>query len=284
MSVFATAPPKATQPAPSVSGRRRWSGSQPFSTAWRLRAAQLAFLAFLIGAWQLYAALGAGDPVLVKTPEQVWEAFVRLADGGTLLSDLWATLKATLIALVLGTVAGVVLGVGLALTPRVEAVVSPYIDAFNAMPRIALAPVFIVYFGIGMWAKVALAFTLVVFIVLINTRAGVRSADPDTLQLATVLGSSKLQRFTKVLLPVAAPSIFAGVRLGLIYSLLGVVGSELISAKDGLGQLVAASSANFDMASVYAVLLLLAVIAALLNLVTARIERWVLRWQPPADR
>jgi len=254
-----------------------------FASRTTLRLAQLAFLGVVVGAWQLYASSDLGDPVLVQGPVDVWDAFRQLSGDGTLWSDLSATLQATLIALVIGSVVGVVLGIGLALAPRVEAVVSPYIDALNAMPRIALAPVFIVYFGIGMWAKVALALTLVIFIVLISARAGVRSADPDVVQLATVLGASRRQRFFKVLLPVAVPSIFAGVRLGLIYSLLGVVGSEIVSAEDGLGQLVAAASSNFDMASVYAVLVLLAVVAALLNILAARLERWILRWQPPSN-
>jgi NitT/TauT family transport system permease protein len=250
----------------------------------RLRAAQLAFLLAVLAAWQGYYESGLGEDILVKSPGDVWSAFTALIEAGSLWTDLSATMEATVVALVLGTLVGVVLGIGLALLPKVEAVVAPYLDALNAMPRIALAPVFIVYFGIGMAAKVALAFSLVVFIVLINTRAGVRNADPDVLQLSTVVGSTRRQTFTKVLLPVAVPSIFAGIRLGLIYSLLGVVGSEVIAAKDGLGQQVAASSATFDMATVYAVLLLLAVIAAILNAGSAKLERWLLRWQAPEAR
>jgi NitT/TauT family transport system permease protein len=184
--------------SPRKAASGRYGG---FESRTCLRVAQLAFLGALLGGWQLYAASDLGDPILVRSPVEVWHAFTHLLEDGTLLPDLSATLQATLIALVIGSVVGVVLGVGLALLPRVEAVVSPYLDAFNAMPRIALAPVFIVYFGIGLWAKVALALTLVIFIVMVSARAGVRSADPDVLQLSTVLGSTRRQCFAKVLLP-----------------------------------------------------------------------------------
>ena len=115
-------------------------------------------------------------------------------------------------------------------------------------------------------------------------RAGVRSTDAEWLRLSTVLGARKHQLFFKVLLPVATPAIFAALRLGLIYSLLGVVGSELISARDGLGQLIAYDSSVFQMDGVYGILVLLAVIAVVLNQLMALLERRLLRWQPPADR
>lgn len=249
----------------------------------RLRMEQLSLLLVVLGGWQLYAMSGTGDPILVKSPSQVYSAFLVLVRTGELWGNLGATLEATMIALLLGSSIGIVLGVGLALTPRLEEIVDPYIDALNAMPRIALAPVFIIYFGIGLWAKVALAFSLVVFVMLISARAGVQSADRDALQLITVLGSSRIQKFTKVLVPVALPSIFGGLRLGLIYSLLGVVSSELISSPNGLGQVVASSSSNLNMAAVYAVLIVLAIVAALFNSTMKYITGHLLRWQPPAD-
>ena len=121
-------------------------------------------------------------------------------------------------------------------------------------------------------------------IVLSGARAGVRSADAEWLLLSSVLGARKHQLFSKVMLPVATPAIFAALRLGLIYSLLGVVGSELISARDGLGQLIAYDSSVFQMDGVYGILVLLAVIAVILNQLMSFLERRLLRWQPPADR
>jgi NitT/TauT family transport system permease protein len=238
----------------------------------------------LLALWQLAADLKWPDPVLAKSPAQSWDYLVGAARSGELWSNTWATMTAVLIAWVLAGLAGIVAGLALGLMPRTERVLSPYLDAANAMPRIALAPLLIVALGIGTSAKVALASTLVFFIVLSGARAGIRSADADWLLLSSVLGARKHQLFGKVLLPVATPAIFAALRLGLIYSLLGVVGSELISARDGLGQLIAYDSSVFQMEGVYGILVLLAVIAVVLNQLMGLAERRLLRWQPPAVR
>jgi NitT/TauT family transport system permease protein len=238
----------------------------------------------LLGLWQLAATHKWPDPVLARTPVETWDYLVHSARSGELWSNTRATMIAVLIAWVLAGLAGIVAGVALALMPRVERVLNPYLDAANAMPRIALAPLFIVALGIGTSAKVALASTLVFFIVLSGARAGVRSTDAEWLRLSTVLGAKNHQVFLKVLLPVATPAIFAALRLGLIYSLLGVVGSELISARNGLGQLIAYNSSMFRMEGVYAILLLLGLVAVVLNQLLGFLERRLLRWQPPADR
>lgn len=238
----------------------------------------------LLGLWQLAASNRWPDPVLAKTPLQTWHYLVHSASSGELWSNTRATLTAVLIAWVLAGAAGVVAGVALALLPRAERVLTPYLDAANAMPRIALAPLFIVALGINTSAKVAMASTLVFFIILSGARAGVRSTDAEWLRLSAVLGAKKHQVFRKILLPVATPAIFAALRLGLIYSLLGVVGSELISARNGLGQLIAYDSSTFRMEGVYGILILLAVLAVVLNQGLGLLERRLLRWQPPADR
>lgn len=238
----------------------------------------------VLALWQLAATRGWVTPVLAKTPGEVWSFLAESASTGELWRHTRATLTAVIVAFVLASVVGVFVGIGLGLLPRTERVLSPFIDALNAMPRIALAPVFVIYFGVTLSAKVALAFSVVVFMVLSAARAGVRSTDAEILRLSTILGASKAQLFVKVLLPVAVPSIFASLRLGLIYSLLGVVASEIIASREGLGQLVSHYSGVFKLEGVYGVLLLLAVIASVLNQTMVSIERRILRWQPPADR
>jgi NitT/TauT family transport system permease protein len=213
-----TAPTRSRKPA-------RWSHDTLI-----VRGLQVLVGLALLGLWQLAAWHKWPDPVLAKTPLQTWHYLVHSASSGELWSNTRATMTAVLIAWVLAGLAGVAAGVALALLPRVERVFTPYLDAANAMPRLALAPLFIVALGINTSAKVAMASTLVFFIVLSGARAGVRSTDAEWLRLSTVLGAKKHQLFRKVLLPVATPAIFAALRLGLIYSLLGVVGSELITA------------------------------------------------------
>lgn len=249
-----------------------------------VRLLQVALLLLWLGAWHVTASGDLLDPVLAKTPGQSWDYFVSAVQSGELWTNLQATMLAVVIAWVLASLIGILVGITLGLLPTVERVVNPFLDAANAMPRIALAPLFIVALGIGTSAKVALACTLVFFIVLSGARAGVRSADQEWLRLSAVLGASKLQLFWKIMLPVATPAIFAAVRLGLIYALLGVVGSELISAQNGLGQLIASYSSLFQMEAVYAILILLAIIAVAMNQVMSLAESWLLRWQAPPDK
>lgn len=244
----------------------------------RTTAIQIGVILLMIALWQLIHTLGLGSRSLNRSPLEVWQAFIALNQDNVLLQNLWATMKAVIVALLLSIIIGVTIGLALALMPKVEEAIQPLLSGLNSMPRVALAPLFIIAFGFGMEAKVALAFSVVVFILIVNARAGVKSADPDVMRMAEVMGISKTQKFFKILLPVATPSIFAGIRLGLVYSLLGVVTSELISANDGLGQLIAARSSMFDMATVYAILIVLAVVAGLLNMIAGLAERSLLHW------
>lgn len=254
--------------------RGGWLGSAKIT----LFAMRIGLGVGLIILWWAVSQTTLVRPALNHGPADVWNAVVTLEGNGLLWSNLGATLAAAAIALVLSGVVGTICGLTLALLPKTEQVVAPYLSAVNAMPRIALAPVFIIYFGIGMSAKVALAFTVVVFMFLLNTHAAVRSCDPDIVRLMRVLGATKLQRFFKVLLPVAVPQIIASVRLGIVYSLLGVVASELISSRNGIGQIIASSSSTFDLATVYGSLLILAVVAAALDVGAKAAENRLLRW------
>lgn len=245
-----------------------------------LFAERLAFGALLVGLWALVAQLEIIDPLVISNPGDVASWLGDAVGGSELWSNLWSTLQATLIAFVLASVVGVVVGIGLALMPHVERIVSPFLDAANAMPRIAFAPIFVIGFGLTTSAKVALAFTVVVFILITSARAGVRSVDVEHMRLAAVLGANRRHMFFKILLPVATPAIFGGLRLGIIYALLGVVTSEIIAAKNGIGQLLQQYAATFQTDAVYGLMIVLAVVAVLLNVVMNRVERHFLRWQP----
>ncbi len=241
----------------------------------RLAGQILVGLGFL-AVWQLTYLSGIVKPLISRSPSQVFWFFVQIAADGTLAPALYSTLEATLVAFVLASFVGVVLGIGLGLFPKVEELVDPYISAFNAMPRIAFAPVFILIFGIGQTAKIALAFSVVVFILLVNARAGIRTVDRDIRLMVTVMNITKRDMFIKILLPSAIPSIFAGLRLGIIYSLLGVVTSEILASRVGLGQLIAGYAGTFQLEGVYAVVIVLAISASLLNVGMAWLERRIL--------
>lgn len=237
-----------------------------------------------VAVWYGLGTLHIVSTLYISTPHATYSALANLITSGTLGYNYWATMEATLIAFAIGASAGIVAGLSLAMLPRTERVLQPYISALYSLPRIALAPIFILFFGIGLQAKVACGISLTFFILLVTSRAGVVSVDEDVMLLTEMMGLSKLHRFRKVLLPVAMPSIFGGLRLGLIYSLLGVVTSEIIASKAGLGQLIITYSGTFDMAAVYAILFVLAMSASLANVVIARLEKWILRYEPPSRR
>ena len=220
----------------------------------------------------------------ISSPREVFSFLGDAVRTKTLWSNLWYTVEAALIAFVLSSIVGVLIGITLALMPRFEKVVDPYLSALNAMPRIALAPIFIVAFGLTINAKIALAFTIVIFILITSARAGVRSVDMEHLRLATVLGAKKHQLFTKILFPVAVPSIFGGLRLGVIYALLGTLTAELIGSNNGMGQLIQQSAGLFRTDQIYAYIIVLALTATFLNMGMGWIERHLLRWQPPQQR
>lgn len=245
---------------------------------------QVVLIVVAVGVWHLAHVLRWGMPVVVQSPEAVFTRLFELALGESLWPNYWATIKATLIGLVIAVAIGTPIGLFLGIVLSAQRVVAPFLSALNAMPRIALAPVFIIVFGIDMWAKVALSVSLVLFIMILNGIAGVAAADSEAMRMMKTLGATRRQTLIKVVLPAALPSILVGIRLSLIYSLLGVIASELIASQDGLGQMIAGSAGVFDLATVYAVLLLLMVTAVAFNALSDVGGRLLLRWQPPPAR
>ncbi|MEU8234593.1 ATP-binding cassette domain-containing protein [Actinoplanes sp. NPDC048967] len=232
-----------------------------------------------IALWYLVHRLGVVSPVLLPSPRAVWDAGLQLHHSGVLWPNLWSTISAALEALALSAVAGIPLGVLLGMLPRTWAVLAPYLNAVNSMPRIALAPVFLVAFGIGQGSKIALGFSVAFFIFLMNACSGVLSTDEEYLKVCVALGASRSQLFRKLYVPVAIPAIVAALRLGLVFALLGVVGSEIIAARAGVGQLITTYSATLSMAPVYALLTVLAAFTSILTVLVGALEGALLGWQ-----
>jgi NitT/TauT family transport system permease protein len=237
------------------------------------------FVAVLV-LWWASDRFGWGPQEFIGSPSGVWHYLREASGNGELWTNVKATMSATLLAFAIASAAGIVAGIGLGLLPTVDEVLDPFLTAINGTPRIALAPLFILIFGITQEAKVVLAVSIVFFIVLIASRAGVRAVDDDAMRVVLAYGGTKRQVFTKVLVPFAIPSIFAGLRLGIVYSLLGVITSEFIAAREGVGQLIVRYSNSYQVDAVYALILVLVFIAMVLNAVTGTIERHLLRWRP----
>ena len=241
---------------------------------------RIAGVLMLSAAWEMAADAGVLNLLFFGVPSGILQfAWNGLFIERFLLVDTYFTIQATLLAFGLGSATGVLAGLLFVAYPAVEEFFEPFTAALNALPRIALAPLFLLWFGLGLAFKVALGTSLSFFILLSSTIAGARSVNPDHLVLLRTLGANRLQFFIIVVLPGAVPTVFSGLRLGLIYSLLGVVTAELLASRAGLGQRISFLAGTFNTNGVFAVLLVLAVIGGLLSGAMNFLERWLLRWR-----
>lgn len=230
--------------------------------------------------WELLSRLGLINPLFIGNPIGILEFFFKgLFVTRELVVHLLWTLAGTLAAFTLGSVTGILGGLLFVAYPKVEQFIDPIFAGLNALPRIALAPLFLLWFGLGISSKIALGFSLTFFIVLSSTVAGARSVNSDHLTLARTLGASSTQVFRRITLPSAVPTVFSGLRLGLIYALLGVIAGEIIAAQHGLGQSLTFLAGTFQINGVFAVLLLLALLGTSLTWIMTAIETRLLRWR-----
>jgi NitT/TauT family transport system permease protein len=234
----------------------------------------------ILAVWQVAVSVGLIDAFWVSSPVLVAEELWHLSVSGELLTDVWMTVSEALIAFVFSSSLGILCGLMLSRSPFWDEVMAPVIVALNSLPRIALAPLIILWFGIGVVAKVATAFTLIFFILLVNTLGGAKNVDNDIMTIAQLMGASKRDLLWKVTLPSALPWIFAALSIALTYSLLGVIVAEILASNQGLGYLIAASAGNFNTAGVFAALVVLAAIAWLFSTGMRKLEARLLRWKP----
>jgi NitT/TauT family transport system permease protein len=259
-------------------------------SSFALRAWQVLLLAGVFVAWHVLTVPGILPPVYFDDPHKaafffgeplkvlgrIWAWFA----GGEIYRHLWVTLLETLLAFIIGTVFGIAIGVWLALAPRSSAVVDPYIKALNAMPRVILAPIFFVWFGLGMASKVALGITLVFFIVFFNVYQGVREVSPVVLANARMLGASDRQLLRYVYLPSAMSWVFASLHNSVGLAFVGAVVGEYLGSAEGVGYLIHQAEGVFDINTVFAGILVLTAFALVLDFVVSLAERRLMVWQP----
>jgi len=223
------------------------------------------------------AAFFFGEPL--KIFERIWAWFVTDAD---IYQHLWITLAETVMAFGIGAVAGLGGGLWLALSPMASAILEPYIKAFNSMPRIILAPIFAVWFGLGMGSKVALGVTLVFFIVFFNVYQGVKEVSPVVLANARMLGASQKQLLRHVYLPSATSWVFSSLHTSVGLAFVGAVVGEYLGSSQGVGYLILQAEGQFDINTVMAGILVLTTFALVLDAIVGRIEKRLMTWQPKA--
>jgi NitT/TauT family transport system permease protein len=194
-------------------------------------------------------------------------------------ADFRVTMYETTLGWLIGAAAGLLVGLALGRWRTMMSVFDPYLTFANAMPKIALAPFFILWFGVGTNSKIVLAITIVFFIVEVPTQAAARQIDPDLVLVVETMATTPLQQFRKVVVPSLVPTIFGALRLGAVYALLSVVLGEFMAAKLGLGQALLTSTNNFDMATAFALLIVLALLAVIISGLLGLVEHRLLRWQ-----
>lgn len=221
------------------------------------------------------AAFFFGEPL--KMGARVWAWFVTDAD---IYQHLGVTLAETLMAFAIGSGLGLAGGLWLALAPMASAILEPYIKAMNAMPRIILAPIFSVWFGLGMGSKVALGVTLVFFIVFFNVYQGVKEVSPVVLANARMLGADQRQLLRYVYLPSATSWVFSSLHTSVGLAFVGAVVGEYLGSSQGVGYLILQAEGSFDINTVMAGIVVLTVFALVLDSLVGRVERRLMTWSP----
>ena len=228
----------------------------------------------------LAGRVGAADRQLLhlQSDRRRRRGFIAGSPTARSSQHIAATVYATAMGFLIGSVGGAILGVWLGVSPFASRLLNPYLNALNALPKVALAPLFVLWFGLGIESKIALAAVLVLFLVFLNTFAGVREVDQDLIDGARLMRATRTQVILKVIIPSAMSWVFAGLKIAMPYALIGAVLGEMIAANRGLGYLVQFSGSQFDTAGVFAVLFVIALLAVGLNylveMVQGRMERW----------
>jgi len=219
------------------------------------------------------------EPFWISSPSEIISRLVELTKSGQLTFHLSITIFEMIVGFVIGASLGILIGFWLGRKVTLAKIVDPYIMAVYSLPKIALAPLFILWFGIGVDMKIAIAAIIVFFLVFYNTLGGVRSVDPELVDVIRVIGANEREILRKVVLPSTYPWIFTGFKLGIPYSLIGAVVGELIATNKGMGYLLMEYSGWFDTAGVFAVLFVLMIVATILNLAVNYTEDRLMRWR-----
>ena len=236
-------------------------------------------LGLALAAWELLVRWRAYPAFFLPSPRAVWARFLALAGDGALALHTRATLSEIFVGLALGLALATVLGYGLAKSPLLERILSPYIVASQAVPIVALAPLLVVWFGFGSLSKILVCALTVFFPALVNTIVGIRSVEPDLRALMYSLQASRWQTFALLEVPAALPVLFGGLKVSVTLAVIGAVVGELVGADRGLGFLVNVGRGQYDTALVFVAVGALVALALTLYGGVALLERTLLNWK-----
>ena len=240
---------------------------------------QLALGIVLFCAWQFLVTSGHLDKFFFSRPTDIAARIFQWFRTGSIWPHLLVTLEEAALAFVIGALLGVVFGFALARMPKIGAIVDPYIRILNALPRVVLAPIFLLWFGLGIWSKVVLGITVVFFIVFFNTHQGVRDVDKTIVNNSRMLGATEWQLARHVLIPSALTWVFSSLHISIGFAMIAVVVGEYLGAARGVGYLISQAEGTFDTTGVFAGMAVLSAVVLLVGFGVDRLERWLLRWK-----
>ncbi len=269
MATLDTTPPADVGPAPPP---------RPIVSLTARRFAGVLSILGGLALWELVSRFVVANPLFLAAPTQIVAAIWSLAFSGELWPHVWISTVEFVVGYVVASVLGMALGMAMAQSEVARKSLEPWVSGLYATPTIALAPLFILWLGIGIWSKVLVVIMLVIFPVAINTEAGLRTTSPRLIEMLRSFGATPRQIFFKLSLPSATPFILAGLKLGIGRGLIGVVVAELFGSRAGLGRLISQSADAFNMPELFAGVVILAVAGIVLTAGFSRLERRLVPW------
>jgi NitT/TauT family transport system permease protein len=239
---------------------------------------QLLALAVLLALWEAAGHAGMLNPLYMPTPTQIWAAFVDLFGSGRIWPHIEATFTAALVGLALGIVVGISLGVLAALIPPLAELLEPVMLLLNAIPRVILAPLFVIWFGIGLGSKVALAFILVSVVIFFTVFTGIRQVDKKLVERIITLGGGRIDLLRHVYLPSVAAWVLGNLKVAVGFAFTGAVVGEFVAASRGLGYLLSFAQSTYNAALMMALVLLIMAVVLVIFALAGRLEKRLLRW------
>jgi NitT/TauT family transport system permease protein len=267
--------PAVTQPGRKPTGRRL--PVQRDWPTWVIVAVQIGILVVLVGFWEMAAASGWIDAFFWSQPSTIWNTLLVFFSSGDAGIDIAFTFRSTILGFLVGTVGGSLLGLSFWWSRNYAAIVQPYIICLESIPKLALAPLVVLVLGMGLASKVAIAAALTIVVSTLTTFGGVKAVDPDSERLFYSLGASRLQVFTKLVMPSSLPWIISCLRVNIGLALTGAIVGEFISSQHGLGRTILYAGQTYEIALVWVAVFVLSALAMVMYVTVSWIERRLLK-------
>jgi len=258
--------PAAAKPARRLPVQKDWPG-------WTILATQIGILVGAITLWEVGARTGIIDAFFWSQPSAIWHTLIIFFTAGDAWTDIAFTFQSTIYGFMIGTTAGSLLGLSFWWSRNYAAIVQPYIICFESLPKLALAPLVILVFGLGLASKVAIATALTLVVSTLTTFAGVKALDPDGEKLFYSLGASRLQVFRKLVVPFCLPWVISVLRVNIGLALTGAIVGEFIASQHGLGRAILYAGQTYDIALVWVAVLVLSTLAVVMYVSVSWLER-----------